>query len=115
MLYASSSQISGAGTINTSGIIGDDFNLALNASQGTNQSFAVNGVTVNLNQSGSNALGVGYIGTGTLNISGGVTVSNSNGYLGYNVVSTGTATVTGTGTKWANSAAFMSATPARVR
>ena len=97
-LYASPSQMTGTGTINTKGIV-SDLNLAFNAAQpqSATQTVVANGTTFNITQSTSNALGVGYLGAGSLAISGGVTVSNSNGYLGYNAGSTGTATVTGTG------------------
>ena len=51
----------------------------------------------------SGDLYVGYYGNGTLNITGGGAVSNTNGYIGYNSGSTGTVTVDGTGSKWTNS------------
>ncbi|BCS55760.1 hypothetical protein GSbR_03640 [Geobacter sp. SVR] len=103
MLYATPSQVSGSGTINTSGIIGD-VNLAFDASHGVSQAFAQNGIVYNLNQSATNPLGVGYLGTGTLNISGGVTVASASGILGSNnTSSTGMATVTGANSKWTNS------------
>ena len=101
-LYAGAPQLSGTGTITTSGIVGD-MNIVFDASHGTSQSFAVNGVTLNLNLSSSGALGVGYLGSGTLGISGGVNIASNTGYLGYNTGSTGTATVTGSGSAWTNS------------
>lgn len=104
-LYASASQLSGNGTINTSGIVGD-MNLVFNASHGATQSFTANGVTINLSQSTANALGAGYIGSGSLSIRDGVTVASGTGYLGYNTGSTGTATITGAGSTWANSGAL---------
>jgi T5SS/PEP-CTERM-associated repeat protein len=45
---------------------------------------------------------VGYSGNGAVIIEAGALVSNSLGYLGYNSGSTGTATVTGAGSKWTN-------------
>ncbi len=98
-LFAGSSQLSGTGMINTSGIVGD-MNLAFNASTGTNQTFTANGVTVNLNQSSTGLLGVGYIGSGNLSITQGVEVTSGIGYLGYNAGSTGTANISGQGSTW---------------
>ncbi len=46
----------------------------------------------------------GYWGTGALTISDGGTVSNQDGYVRYNTGSSGTVTVTGTGSTWTNSA-----------
>ena len=45
----------------------------------------------------------GLSGSGTLEVTDGAAVSNSDGYLGYNSVSTGTVTVDGTGSTWTNS------------
>lgn len=47
-------------------------------------------------------LSVGYQGAGELIISGGGTVSNLLGYIGYGNASQGLATVTGTGSQWSN-------------
>jgi T5SS/PEP-CTERM-associated repeat protein len=100
---ASSAQLLGSGTISSSGIVGD-LNLVFNASHGVTQSIALNnGVTLNLSQSGSSGLGVGYYGSGTLTIADGVNVASSGGTLGYYAGSTGTATVTGAGSTWTNS------------
>jgi fibronectin-binding autotransporter adhesin len=98
ILY-SYSQLSGSGTINTSGVV-TDRNLVFDATHGTAQSFASNGITVNLTQGAAGALGVGYSGSGTLTIADGVSIASKGGYLGYNSGATGTATVTGTGTSW---------------
>jgi large repetitive protein len=100
-LFAAPSQLSGTGTINTSGIF-SDIDLAFNAAHGTTQSINMNGVTVNLSQSSTKALGVGYLGIGNLSITDGVTVSSSWGYLGYKTGSTGTGTVDGSGSTWTN-------------
>ncbi len=101
-LYAGAPQLSGTGTITTSGII-TDMNLVFDASHGASQTFATNGITVNLNLGSAGNLGVGYVGTGTLAISGGVDVASNNGYLGYNAGSNGRATVTGASSAWTNS------------
>ncbi|MCL2760558.1 MAG: autotransporter-associated beta strand repeat-containing protein, partial [Desulfuromonadales bacterium] len=45
---------------------------------------------------------VGNTGSATLNITNGGTVSDINGYIGYNAGSTGVVTVDGTGSKWTN-------------
>lgn len=101
-LYAGMQQFSGTGTITTTGIVGD-MDIVFDGSHGTSQSFAANGVTVNLNLSSTGALGVGYLGSGALGISGGVNIASKTGYLGYGAGSTGTATVTGAGSTWSNS------------
>ena len=105
-LYASPSQLSGAGTINTSGIL-SDMDMAFNATHGTTQTLNMNGVTVNLTQSSTKNLGAGYLGTGSLSITDGVTVASSGGYLGYGAGSAGTATVDGAGSKWTNSTLYI--------
>ena len=64
------------------------------------------GGTLTLTQAGGD-LGAGYVGLGSLTISEGVAVSSSNGYLGYNAGSTGTATITGAGSKWTNSTLYV--------
>ena len=61
------------------------------------------GGTLNLTLDGNGTLGAGYKDTGTLRIADGIAVTSSSGYLGYHSSSTGTATVTGTGSKWTNS------------
>jgi len=48
-------------------------------------------------------LRVGYSGTGTLTISGGGSVSDTDGYIASQGSSHGTVTVTGTGSAWNNS------------
>jgi T5SS/PEP-CTERM-associated repeat protein len=95
----SSSQLSGTGTINTSGIV-TDVNLVFDASHGGTQSFTKNGITVNLNQGSTGILGAGCSGSGTLTIAEGVSITSKGGYLGYNAGGTGTATVTGSGSTW---------------
>lgn len=98
-ICASTSQISGVGTINTSGIV-SDVALVFDGSHGASQALSFNSVAVNLSQSSSGALGAGYLGSGSLTIAGGVSVASNGGYLGYQSGSTGTATVTGTGSTW---------------
>ena len=54
----------------------------------------------------SGILYVGNQGTGTLNVNTGGSVSNTTGYIGYNVAGLSAATVTGGGSKWANSSSL---------
>jgi T5SS/PEP-CTERM-associated repeat protein len=101
-IFVSASQLSGSGIINTSGIVGD-IDLVFDSSYGGGtQSFTANGTTINLNLSSSSTLGVGNLGSGTLAIRDGVNITSSAGYLGYSSGSTGTATVTGSGSTWTN-------------
>jgi T5SS/PEP-CTERM-associated repeat protein len=51
---------------------------------------------------GSGNLGAGYKGNGSLTIAEGVTINSDTGYIGHNSSSSGTAKVTGTGSKWIN-------------
>ncbi|WP_300465399.1 hypothetical protein [Desulfobacula sp.] len=99
MLYTGAFQLSGTGTINTSGIVADE-DIILNNSNSDTQTFQIDNVTINLNQDISNPLGVGYRGEGRLIIMSGVSVASSDGYLGYNSDATGTATVDGEGATW---------------
>ncbi|MEA5114898.1 MAG: hypothetical protein VB050_12815 [Geobacteraceae bacterium] len=101
-LSASASQISGIGTINTSGIV-SDIALVFDGSHGASQTFSFNGIAVNLSQSSSGVLGVGYLGSGTLTIADGVGVASNGGYLGYQSGSTGSAIISGSGSNWTNS------------
>ena len=114
-LYASLSNLLGNGTITTNGAV-LDADLVFDGTHGLQQTLAFgSGGTLNLNLDGTGALGAGYKGTGTLRIADGVAVTSSTGYLGYNSGSTGTATVTGTGSKWTNSGISTSATLAAAR
>ena len=104
-LYAAPSQLTGTGTVNATGLVTDG-TLAFNPSTGLSQTLSwTNGsgtVTVNLNMStpaNNGALGVGYAGTGLLNISG-ETVTSSTGFLGYKSGSSGTAVVSGSSAGW---------------
>ena len=72
---------------------------------GLNQTFSMNSgsITVNLNMGAANVLGAGYLGTGTLTIQNGISVTSASGYLGYETGSSGTATIAGAGSTWINS------------
>lgn len=98
-LFAAPSQLTGAGIINTSGMV-SDLNLHFDSTHGLKQTFSLNQSTINLNFDGSHTLGVGYIGTGNLTIADGFQINSSTGYLGYTAGATGNATVTDAHTKW---------------
>ena len=110
-LWASPFQLTGIGTINTRGLV-SDIDLVFDATHGLTQTITLNSlsgqnISINLDMTGSPTpymnLGAGYIGTGSLTIKNGVSVTSSNGYLGYRSGSTGTATVDGSGSMWTNS------------
>ena len=104
-LAASSSQLTGTGTIITNGLF-SDANLVFNSTASLSQTLMFNNVTVKLNMStptSNGDLGAGWKGNGSLMIRDGVTVNSYYGALGYHSSSTGTATVTGTNSKWTNS------------
>ena len=100
------SDLSGAGTINTNGLV-SDVDLVFGASGGLTQTLSLNGpgqnITVNLDVDGSRSMGAGYGGAGSMHISDGLTVQSTYGYLGRQFGSTGAATVSGAGSAWSNS------------
>ena len=98
-LYTSSlSNLLGDGTISINGIV-LDADLIFDGAQNGPNAFGTGGA-LNLDLDGSGNLGAGYEGAGTLRIADGVAVASSAGYLGYAPGSNGTATVTGTDSKW---------------
>ncbi len=105
-LYASLSDLHGNGTITAGGAV-LDANFTFDAAHGASQSFAFgSGGMLNVTGSSGGHLGAGYKQSGSLTISEGVNVSSGLGYLGFQSGSTGTATVTGPGSKWSASSAF---------
>ena len=97
-LYAPLDSLLGNGTIKAdSAVLDGDFAFSGTASQPI--SFGTGG-TLSLSLTGNAQLGAGYKGIGSLQMSNGIAIASSNGYLGYNAGSSGAATVTGTGTKW---------------
>ena len=109
-LFASPSQITGAGTVYANGLVSD---CALVFNSGSTPTVQLGSTTVYLspnstgNLSGSyNYLGVGYLGNGSLMIANGQTVGSFTGYLGYRSGSDGTGTVTGTGSTWSTSSSI---------
>ena len=102
-LFASLSDLHGNGTITATAGAVLDADLVFDADHGTVQSLAFgSGGTLNLTADRGD-LGVGYKQSGSVSISGGVSVSSGTGYLGYRSGSTGTATITGAGSEWNNS------------
>jgi T5SS/PEP-CTERM-associated repeat protein len=101
-LYASLNDLksAGNGTINANGLV-SDMELAFDGSYGTSRQFPFgSGGVLNLNVDGSAVLGAGHKGSGALRISNGRAITSSTGYLGCVAGSSGTATVTGTGSRW---------------
>ena len=66
-LWASPSQLTGSGIINTKGLV-TDTDLLFDSTHGQNQTLRLNDVTVNLTQDTYSDLGVGYYGNGSLTI-----------------------------------------------
>jgi T5SS/PEP-CTERM-associated repeat protein len=102
-IYASLNNLLGNGTISAKGGV-LDAELVFDAAHGlqTSATFGSAGI-ITITQSASNALGVGYKGIGSLQITEGVSVASSDAYLGYFSGSSGTVTVTGSGSKWTSS------------
>jgi T5SS/PEP-CTERM-associated repeat protein len=102
-LFAVASQVTGSnGTINANGLVTDGA-LAFSSSADLNKSLSFGGATLQLDMrtaANNGVLGAGYAGTGTLKISNGQQVASSYGYLGFKSGSTGTAVITGAGSKW---------------
>ncbi|MCC6125757.1 MAG: PEP-CTERM sorting domain-containing protein [Pirellulales bacterium] len=102
-LYASLSDLAGNGVITTKGAVLDT-DLVFDSTHGTQMILPFgSGGTINMTVDGTRALGAGHKRTGTLRVAEGITVASSGGFLGYQSGSTGTATVTGAGSKWNNS------------
>lgn len=106
-LLAAPGELLGMGTIHT-GTLVSDVDLVFDAANGLQQQFVFSdlpgqNITINLDASGTGnttALGAGYRGTGTLTIADGLSVSSGLGELGVFAGSTGTATVSGPGSRW---------------
>lgn len=105
-LGASPSQLIGTGIINTGGLV-SDLDLVLDSTASLNQAFTFNkqgqNITVNLNMIDGVAngdLGAGWQDKGSLIIRDGLAIQCQSGFIGQSTGSTGTVTVSGTGTKW---------------
>jgi T5SS/PEP-CTERM-associated repeat protein len=107
-LYISPSQLSGAGTINTRGIVSDldlrfdathPLKQTLDLSPSAGQAVAVN-LDLGSDPSSNGDLGAGLRNAGSLTIQDGVKVVSASGWLGVGSNATGVATVSGTGSAW---------------
>jgi T5SS/PEP-CTERM-associated repeat protein len=102
-LYASLSDLYGDGTISAQGTVLDN-DLFFDSKHGTTQTLSFGtGGKLNLTVATAGDLGAGHKGTGTLRVADGVAVASHDGVLGKVSGSSGTATVTGAGSKWTNS------------
>jgi T5SS/PEP-CTERM-associated repeat protein len=104
------SDLTGTGTINTTGLV-SDVDLVFDATHGLSQTFLLNSepgqnITLNLNVDGTGTMGAGYEGSGTMAISDGVAVSSEQGLIGYKAGSTGTVAVDGAGSTWSTVGGF---------
>ena len=109
-LLAVASDLTGTGTVNANGLV-TDADLIFDATHGLIQTVTLNAepgqdITVNLDVDGTGAMGAGAGGSGSISISDGVAVNSTDGYLGYKPGSSGTATVDGAGSSWANAGAL---------
>ena len=106
MLYAGSNQLTGSGTVNTSGLIADGIDLVFDATHGFQQTFNLNGpnqdIVLNIDYKNVNPkhLGAGFTGNGTLTIADGVVVDSFYGQIAAWPGSTGKVTVSGPGSTW---------------
>ncbi len=107
-LMVLSNQLTGVGTIVTHGLC-SDISLSFDANNGANHTLILNSlpgqnITMNVDVSDANSasdLAVGWKGNGSLMIRDAVTVNSAYGYVGFFSGVIGTATVAGTGSKWA--------------
>ncbi|MEZ6194066.1 MAG: hypothetical protein R3C45_22695, partial [Phycisphaerales bacterium] len=106
-LFTSQDDLIGTGTINTATIV-SDINLVFDQVHGLQQQIILNAlpgqnITINLDATvgtSNRTLGAGYSGVGSLTIADGLAVTSSEGVLGYQAGSQGTATITGAGSRW---------------
>jgi len=95
--------LSGAGTINTNGLV-SDVDLVFDSSHGLSQTLNLTGpgrdITVHLSVDGSQKMGAGYGGTGSMRVSDGMVVQSNGGYIGYLPGSNGTVMVDGAASSW---------------
>ena len=109
-LFVNPENLNGTGTINTHGIVTDTI-LEFDQTHSSNRTIVFNqksnqNINVNLspdptsNYYGLQAVGAGYVGSGTLNISDGVSLVSNSGYLGYHAPASGIANISGENTTW---------------
>ncbi|MDP6634351.1 MAG: PEP-CTERM sorting domain-containing protein [Phycisphaerae bacterium] len=105
-LMCATGDLSGTGTINSNGLV-SDVDLVFDAENGLVKTLTLNepgqNITVNLDVDGSGSIGAGYSGNGSMQISDGMTVLSTGGYVGYQSGSTGMVTVSGAGSTWSSS------------
>ena len=101
------SHLSGTGVINTKSII-SDYDLVFDSPQSLTKTFTINGsdngaITVNLDMSNSDIEVSSFgVNQGSVTIQNGVSISSSNGEIGYFSNSSGRVTVDGEGSTWTN-------------
>ena len=106
-LLASPEELTGVGTINSSGLV-SDVDLRFDASTGYQAQVVLDSlpgqnITINVDASGLTdgiLLGAGCRGTGTLSVADGINTSSAYGILGYYAGSNGTANISGSSTGW---------------
>jgi fibronectin-binding autotransporter adhesin len=108
-LFASPSQLTGAGAIIALGMVCDN-DLVFDAAHPAHQTTAIAGptgqsVAIDLDLSGPiggvlGDLGAGYRACGSLTVKNGRSVNSNRGYIGYAAGSNGLATVSGSGSSW---------------
>jgi T5SS/PEP-CTERM-associated repeat protein len=99
-LCAALTQLKGAGTINSKGLLGD-VDLTFDASGSCSMPFGTGGVlTVDMSASGNGDLAAGYVNSAQLTVKNGASIYSNHGILGYNAGSSGAAEVAGAGSKW---------------
>ena len=88
-----------------------DTDLVFDDTHSLNQSWVLNenpgqNIAINLNVNGSGAMGAGHSGSGSMQISDGITVESNYGYIGNKASSTGYVSVAGSGSTWINSSSL---------
>ena len=107
-LFARPTELTGTGTINTSGLV-SDVDLVFDSPQSLKRTILFDSepgqhITINMDISrGNGPLGAGMHGDGSMTIRDGVAVSSTGGNIGYSPGSTGTVTVDGASSTWTNS------------
>ena len=114
-LNSASADLTGTGTINTHGLV-SDVDLIFDSTHGYTQTVILNSepgqnITVNLDVDGKGALGVGHSGAASMTITDGRDVESTAGYIGDRAGSSGTVTVSGSGTNWTVSGYYTSGVP----
>ena len=98
-------ELHGAGTIFAQGLIADGFDLVIDNQHGTTQTLRLNSqpdqdILIHLSLDSHSTLGAGYMGAGSLTIRDGVKLDSLDGYVSQYGGSSGTADVSGEGTRW---------------